>query len=485
MQYRAWFRQTQTLGPLLPNLFTSEPNRPHLLVLFPYFIGQVARATGLTPEQVYAYAGSVIVIGLMAVLFATVRRFVANEYQRWWIFGALVVGGGAGAHVKFLAHIEAVKNSPVFTSLLFDPLTRWPAFEDYRGHYVFTTIFDSHFLVLWTLTTTAILSLAATLRRFRPASLAVTLALVLVTTLVHVYEGVTLVAIVVSMGWLLRLKRLLDRHSALTLASVGAVAVVCLGWFAWLMAQSGIPTPTWRALVILPTILFVAYPLAWILIFRGLATYWRGADRDSCILLGWALGCTLVTLSGPFYAYPDRGTLTLQIPLTILAGLIYFRAHPRVSWRAAGVAVAVLGATAVWYMARVVARTTFDPDRPAIYLNDGHGTMLTAIRQHAASGDLLLADAASLLWIAPEYPGIHYCGHFFLTVDYERKRREVEAFFRGTPSEQEEFLRRRGVRFVFVSTAEDPSRFEPVAGLRRVVQTSAGAFFEYLPGPDR
>jgi len=41
------------------------------------------------------------------------------------------------------------------------------------------------------------------------------------------------------------------------------------------------------------------------------------------------------------------------------------------------------------------------------------------------------------LWLAPEYPGKLYCGHFFLTADYEQKCAKVVRFFEShIPEEQ-------------------------------------------------
>src|SRR5262245_28211626 len=50
MQYRIWSRQSQKDGVLVSNTFTTEPNKPHLPVVFYYVIGQLSRLTGWSPE---------------------------------------------------------------------------------------------------------------------------------------------------------------------------------------------------------------------------------------------------------------------------------------------------------------------------------------------------------------------------------------------------------------------------------------------------
>src|SRR5262245_42578476 len=63
MQYRVWTRKSQETGILVDNTFTSEPNKPHLPVVYYYVIGQISAWTGLAPEWVMAYAGSVFAFG--------------------------------------------------------------------------------------------------------------------------------------------------------------------------------------------------------------------------------------------------------------------------------------------------------------------------------------------------------------------------------------------------------------------------------------
>lgn len=478
MQYRVWFRQTQREGPVVRDIFTTEPNRPHVVVVGPYVIGKVAQWLLVSPEWVSAFMGSALAVVFAVMLFLLVRPFFPARHQQWWVFLAALVGGGLGGHLKLILRFEAVNTQPLIRLLFWDPLDVYPIFEDLRGHFIFTALFDSHFLLNWTLCTACVIAFHAYLNRPSGWRLTGAAFLFAVMTLVHLYEGITLMFIVAAIALLCWIRGVAVRPALLGLAATGAAILLCLGWQASLR-DPNIPIPSWRGPVIPVAVLFMAYPLAWVLLAAGLPRLWRDANLDTLILFGWLLGCTLVTLSGPFYPYPARGTLTLQIPLTILAGLAYFRAHPRVTLPAAALAVAVMGATPAWYLARQVTQTQEAVRAPAVFQNRAHRELIDTLKRVAGPTDVLVAGQQAILWLAPEYPGCHYSGHFFLTVDFDRKLREVDRFFAGSAHAQAEFMRTRGVRFVFVDPAQKPDRFGAVPGLRLLLSTPEGSLFEY------
>jgi len=52
-----------------------------------------------------------------------------------------------------------------------------------------------------------------------------------------------------------------------------------------------------------------------------------------------------------------------------------------------------------------------------------HREIVDLLRHRASPKDVLIVDKSEVpwktddLWLAPEYPGKLYCGHFFLTAD--------------------------------------------------------------------
>ena len=127
-----------------------------------------------------------------------------------------------------------------------------------------------------------------------------------------------------------------------------------------------------------------------------------------------------------------------------------------------------------------------------MYINVHHREILDSLQQKASESDILMVDKSypfwktDDLWLAPEYPGKLYCGHFFLTVEYERKRAEVIHFFEmSSPEEQARFLERENIRFLYVDAEKDLQHFKKIPGLVLIRATPVGYLFEYIDGaPD-
>jgi hypothetical protein len=365
-------------------------------------------------------------------------------------------------------------------------------FEDYRGHYIISTFTDTHFMLIWLVTLTAILSLYFVLQKFSVRRLILACCLYAAVSFLHIYEAVTLITITSAVTLLCWRKGYSVRPALATMASSTLAAALCFIWLLSFQRSSGLPAPYWRTDGIFFSILLISYPLAWILIIWGISEYWGKAGLKECFLLGWILGCTLLTLSGPFNPYPDRGLMTLQIPLYIVAGAIYFSRHRRVGLTAALIVVLILGATPAWRLAKTWNTTRFDPEAPYMYMNVHHRKILNSLQQQATEGDILMVDKSypfwktDDLWLAPEYPGKLYCGHFFLTVKYERKRAQVIRFFEmSSPEEQARFLGRENIRFLYVDAKKDLQHFKKIPGLILVRTTPVGYLFEYIDGaPD-
>jgi len=482
VEYRSWSRLSQQTGIVVENKLTGERNKPHIPVLFYYAIGKISRWTGRPPEFVYAYAGAPLAFALTALLFVTVRTFLRSPHAVWWVFVSILVGGGLGGHLKLLSHLQAVHDSPLLKRLVLEPLA-WPLFEDYRSHYAFITMFDTHFLVAWLLTTAALLALYFALRTASFWRSALAVFLFGLTTLLHFYEGVLFLMIAAGIALLCWRKGLLDRRALITVAACAASALGCLLWVAWLHSASGIPVPGWRAVNILLSTVLIAYPLAWGLIAWGLAGYWRTARLEECFLLGWTLGCVALTFSGPFYQFPDRGTMTLPIPIYIVAGAIYFARCARVTPRAALLAVLVMGATPVWMALKQWTHSgRFDPKATFMFTSAAHRDMVDLLNTRAAPNDILMAAPPDVLWLAPEFPGRHYSGHFALTLNYEAKLARMARFFESPPAEQADFLQRESVRFLYIDAENNPRRLERVPGLVLLASAPIGALFEFAGG---
>ena len=483
IQYRVWMRLSPDQGVFVSDNFTSEANRPHLPVLLYYVFGHISRATDFSPEAVMAFAGSLLAFAFTILLFAVVQLFLGSSYRTWWVF-LLLFGGGLGAHLKFLARFDLVRQNFVTKRLIVEPLFNPQVsmvFEDYRGHYVFTTLFDTHHLANWLVATLAVLSLYFALRHFTVTRVMLVAFLYALAAFMHIYEAATLCMITAAVALFCWRKNLLRRRDWISLAAGPLAAVATLGVLLFIQRSSGLPFPPWRALGIYLSMLILAYPLAWLVIGWGLVSYWKSAGLAQCFLLGWATGCTLLTLSAPFYPYPDRGTMTLQIPIYVMAGMIYFARYTRVTKWAALLAIGLAAATPCWLVLRWVSSDPFRPNAPHVFTSPAHREILDFLSSRASATDILAADPEDLLWIAPQYPGKHYVAHFFLTVNFDRKKTALTRFLGGSPQQQATFLEKERIRFLYLSRAKEPPQLSQVDGLRRMKTTSAGSVFEYSP----
>jgi hypothetical protein len=480
-QYRSWMRQAEETGMLVDNRFTAEPNQPYIPVPLYFAVGKIAQWTGAEPEFVYVYAGAVLSFLFALLLFATVRMFFDVKQQVWWIFLMLLLGGGLGAHLKVISGVDFVRNSRMLRMFLVDPIWAWPLFEDYRSHYIFVTLFDPHFIFIWLLALASVVALYLTLDEFTIPRLLTTAALFAISSFVHFYEGPLLLLMTACVGLLLWQKGLQLRSWLVTLI-VCTVAVAASNLLQVLLYRMyGLPASWASFYSVLVSTLLISYPIGWIPFAFGLGAYWRGARLKECFLLGWLLGCLVWTLSGPFNPFPDRGTMTMQIPIYLIAGAIYFSRWPRVMPLVAAAVVLTLGVTPLWMTAKRWKESYFTSTEPYKFLGPEHQEILKTLRERGSRRDVLLADESDLLWLGAEYSGRHYCGHWFLCVDYDKKKEERARFFAGSAADKATFVTRENIRFVFVDPANHPDRFAGVSNLALVKATSIGSLFERTP----
>lgn len=481
MQYRVWERQSVREGPIVTNTFTTEPNRAHLPVFYYWAVGQVARWTGATPEAVYAWSGALFAVVLAWLAWVFVARTLAPGVMRWWAYGAIMFGGGLGGHIKLLESTPVLNQVGILRRLLIEPAAEWPVFEEYRGHYIFRALFDSHFMLLWIVALLAILALARAIERYSAGRAALAAVGFAAMTLLHVYEGVTLWAIgaaAVLASW----RQHDERRAALKVLGWCTVSVgVTYAALGALYARSGLPLPAWHAVNILFSVVVLAFPIAWALMAIGLRDFWRRAGVRERFLVAWAAACTVLTLSGPFYPYPDRGTLTMSVPVLLIAATIHGARFGAPNWRASLVALAIFGAGPTWQVARSWVFSGFRPDAPFIYLSPDHRTLRDALGARATTNDVLLAEAPDLLWAAPAFPGRFYVGHFFLTVGYKAKHERLQRALTTPADSLAPLLAESGATWLLVGQARDRAAVEATGLVTPVATGAPGTLYRVAP----
>lgn len=477
MQYRVWQRRSEFTGPLTDNRFTTEPHQPYLPVGLYWFVGALARGLGVAPEFVYEWLGAPLAAALVLLVFLCARRFLAATTAQWWVFFATLCGGGLGAH-QILAAEHKLFGAQL-TEWLSARLTSAPVWDQYRSHYVCKVLFDTHFLVAWVFTVAAVLAFRAALAKpsaLRLGALALSSTAV---TLLHPYEGPLLLLIHAVTWALVRWRGVAapGMRPAL-LAGSGATALMLAAIFA-LQQRAGLPLPEWRPVPVSWINVLLAYPLVALVAPFGLRALWRRATLDELFLLGWAGGCLAMTLSSAIYPYAARGPTTAQIPLFLLTGAMYFAARSSVPWKHALLALVLLGVSAPRDVLFRMRAATFDRKRPAMFRSDEQRAVVAALVAAADANAVLLAQAREYRWLAPEFPGLSYHAHFFLTVEFERKRAEVDAFYAsGDLDEQARLLDAWGIDFLHAPRSAAPERFARLPGWRELARADGGVLFQ-------
>jgi len=183
----------------------------------------------------------------------------------------------------------------------------------------------------------------------------------------------------------------------------------------------------------------------------------RGSDAD-WLLLGWIL----VTLAGmyvPGLPLQRRLSLGLGVPLGLLAGMGWWRAarsrvraHRRELFQRLAVAACALTPLLLALMALLAAWA----GNPWFYLSDGEWTALAWLRDEGRPDAVVLCAPQMGLFV-PAWAGQRVVyGHPFETVDAERQRAQVEAYWAGEmgAAEREAFWRENGVGYVWVGPRE-------------------------------
>lgn len=482
MQYRVWMRQALEQGPVVDDRFTTEPSGRFLPVAYYWMVGRLGQLTGLGPEWANAWLGAPLAALLAVLCFLTARYFLGRGALTWVVFLGVLFGGGLTAHLKLLRRVPALAELPVVGSLVDAAYLRdAPTFEDSRFHYLIRTLFDSHFVLIWLWTLAGLVGFFFALKRPAPwKPVAVALAFVGLT-LLHIYEGVTVLAVMGCVTLLCWRKGLAVRPAVTTFVLSSVLVGATLAGLFLLQKSSGLPFPTWAAPSFPVANILLAFPLGWALAAAGSFVLWRDASLEACFLLGWTAACTAMLLSHPYYPYHDRGAVTLQVGLHVLAGAAFLSLGGRADLKAIALAVVVFAAAPVYVTKRWWDVTRFDAGAPWLFLSPEDQRAVELLSERGRPEELLLADDRDYRWLCPDFRGRSYDAHFFLTVDFEAKRERTRAFFED-PVAEAALLEELGVDYLFVNQRHEPARFAALGGLTPLFEGDRGTLFSVEHG---
>jgi hypothetical protein len=201
----------------------------------------------------------------------------------------------------------------------------------------------------------------------------------------------------------------------------------------------------------------LSYGLVLVMAVPGSAAAVRRSSYADLVILGWALA----TLFGMVLPLPlqRRLSLGLGVPMGLLGGLGWWRTARRHILASRqrllrDLAMAFSTLTSVFLM--ILVSFSALSGEPWFYLSSGEEVAFSWLREHGAPDGVVLCAPQTGAFI-PAWAGqpVVY-GHPFETVDAERRRAGVVAYWLGTMDAMEEraFLRENRVRFVMVGPRE-------------------------------
>ena len=422
--------------------FTPEPQEGAYLYLLHIALGHVARWTGL--PLIALYHGARVLGGVFLLLVA--YRFIASlegeQGQRRLALLLLSVSSGLGWLVAPAGYMSSdlwVPEAFVFYSIL--------------G--------KLHFPLAIALMLVILMELA---RPGREPGWRETLVAAVASVGLGVMQPFGVILVYATLAAWLALRWLRDRRVtwraagwtvaaglvALVYPLYGVLAIqadpVLAGW----NAQNQTPSPpAWDWLL--------SFGLVGALAVPGVATAVRRRTDASLLLVAWVIAAG-AGMYAPL-ALQRRLALGLQVPVALLAAAGWWQViRPRLRARLRGpVTVAMLGLstlTNLFLVAMLVLAAL--RGEPRFYLSDGEWQALEWLRD-AVDHDRVVLCAPQTGMFVPAWAGQRVVyGHPFETVDAERRKAQVEAYWSGemSPAEQGSFLRENRVGYLLVGPRE-------------------------------
>lgn len=432
--------------PYTPEMHDGAP-----VYLFYLFLGHFARWTGLPLIAVYHAARMVGGAAMLVAVYVLVSRASDDVGERRVMFLLAALGSGLGWLAVFLGYQSADLWVP-------------EAFP------VYALLANAHFpLAMGLMIGIASCGLRITSGKWQVASSKWLewkwgSGMALAAVLLGAIQPFGLVAVFGGLGVMLAARvvreRVIPWRAVVWIAIAGLLALpyplymlaalradpVLAAWNAQNVADS---PPLWDWALSYGLVFVLAVPGAVFAVRRGSDVDW--------LLLGW-VGVTLIGMYLPLppqVQLQRRLSLGLGVPLGLLAGMGWWRTvQQRIRARRRGLVrglVVAFSALTPIFLALVAILAALGGD-PWFYLSDGEWAALEWLRQEGDADAVVLCSPQMGAFV-PAWAGqpVVY-GHPFETVDAERRKAEVEAYWGGYMStvDLEEFLQQNRVGYIFV-----------------------------------
>lgn len=460
-QYASFISQSADEGRLLTeNRFTTEPQKGRFVLLYMWITGRICRVTGLGIPAAWELMRFIAGFTFMLATWSFIAVLFDDSAKRMLAYLLVAFAGGIGWALFLITGEPGPGITPAYLKDAFNYQWNW-------------STFGSMLMPMWVAAATIFLVcarlLVAEASRLPGIRLFLVFLLAPLIWFVHPYTGMAAYLAFglfpfMSIGSALwRLKPIdWDRFRADLMTVLPALIsfAIVASYLLWarqdlVYAHNGRGVFLWN-----PSYSIFLYPFAYGLLLP-LAMYglkWSSSlhARARDIMIAWLISSVLLSvnpfLSGIKFQY------LVHLPLALFAanGMIELRRRCKHVW-ANSTGVGTLALAALLYLntplilAKDFASTAANPD---IYLSTAEIDAMKFLEGQAPGNILSSGKTGNLIpWLAGKKV---YLGHWFLTIDYMKKTREVASFFEPSiPTHQKRaWLAQQQIRYVYYGPAE-------------------------------
>jgi hypothetical protein len=419
--------------------FTAESHEGAFIFTYYLALGHLARLSGLPIPLIYHLARIFNSFLLLLTVYGFVTLLTAQVAERRLIYLIVATSSGLGWIIGLSGYLTVdlwVPEAVTFYAILANP------------HFPLAMML---MLIIFGLNAGGWgrERFSGRTRAIMAGGVALLLAVVQPFCLVTVYAVLT-----VNLALLAARRKRRPRAEIANAAVVMATSAPLLLYDAW-VSTTNPALRAWSAQNLTPSPPLWDYALSYgvVLLLALAGIVWalrRGRDVE-LLLVVWVV-VTMVALYLPI-PLQRRLVLGLHLPLAMLAGLGFTRGilpRLRTGRRTVTTGVLVFSALTNTFLLAGAFSAAMQHDA-RLYLSVGEAEALAWMREHVPPEAVVLASPQSGLFI-PAWAGQRVVyGHEFETIDAEKKRAQVEAFFQGA---DDAVLHDYGVSYVLIGPRE-------------------------------
>jgi hypothetical protein len=480
--YASFVDQSGEEGKLfMENRYTTEPQKGRFLLLYMWLIGKISRVTGLGVLGSWESGRLLTGFGFMLLVWCFSGLLFEDLRKRLLAYTFVAFSGGIG-WILYL-----------FTSQWIRGLNDGYLKDAFNFQWNWST-FGSMWTPLW-VAPAAILLLCAYLIAGRQRRFKQLFGIVLppLISFMHPYTGIAAYATfflfplmpVFRAAWHLeRVSWEAVRERLMTVWPMLASATIVLVYIVWARQDQVYAMNARRVFTWTPTYSLFLYPFAYGLVLP-LALYgikWNTSlpERAKDILLAWLVAATTLSVN-PFLAGVKFQYL-VHLPLAFFAahGLLELRCRSGyVKNLLKGVGALLVGALLFLNSALLIVKDyPSTQSETAIFLSQPEIAAMKFLKGQRPGNVLSSASAGNrIAWLAAKKV---YVGHWFLTIDEDKKVYEVQAFFgQQLSSEQKRsWLTSKEIRYIYYGPLErSAGTVDPSLGLTTIYDRDGVTIF--------